>query len=137
MKSELRMSLPVEYDRTSQRILASDHQFIAELRGWGYLTGTGGLHLDNETACEIQDARGEFIAKCINESTELAQLREKLAAIRTVVKDETICSTPHCRGCRILAIIDGKDHGEDARPMVEAPEPSPEDQAQHDFMMGL
>ncbi len=35
---------------------------ICDLRGWGYLTGVGGLNLPPEHAAAIQDANREFIA---------------------------------------------------------------------------
>lgn len=35
---------------------------VLRVRGWGYLTGTGGLHLLEEEAAEIQDSLGRFIA---------------------------------------------------------------------------
>ncbi|MDE2107557.1 MAG: hypothetical protein KGL39_60755 [Patescibacteria group bacterium] len=35
---------------------------IADLRGWGHLTGVGGLRLSGEQAAEIQDATGHLIA---------------------------------------------------------------------------
>lgn len=34
-----------------------------DIRGWGYLTGTCGLH--PEDAAEVQDAFGAFVAKCM------------------------------------------------------------------------
>jgi hypothetical protein len=37
-------------------------QMIAEVRGWGYLTGAGGLGLDDDEAVDRQKAIGEFIA---------------------------------------------------------------------------
>ncbi len=35
------------------------------VRGWGYLTGTGGLHLDNEEAAKIQDDFALFVVTCL------------------------------------------------------------------------
>ena len=39
---------------------------ILRIRGWGYLTGVGGCHLDYETATQIQDEFGDFIVEQLN-----------------------------------------------------------------------
>ncbi len=44
----------------------SKKQFIS-IRGWGALTGTGGLHLDGDIAAKMQDEFAEFIIEKINE----------------------------------------------------------------------
>ena len=36
------------------------------IRGWGYLTGTGGLNLSHEEASNIQDTFAEFIISRLN-----------------------------------------------------------------------
>ena len=36
--------------------------YVGSFRGWGHLTGTGGLNLSEEDAAEVQDA---FIADCM------------------------------------------------------------------------
>jgi len=35
---------------------------ICDIRGWGYLTGVGGLKLSDDKAAEIQDANAHLIA---------------------------------------------------------------------------
>lgn len=35
---------------------------ICDIRGWGYLTGVGGLHLPSDAAIEIQNANADLIA---------------------------------------------------------------------------
>lgn len=35
------------------------------VRGWGYLTGAGGLHLDAEEACQIQDDFAKHVVNCL------------------------------------------------------------------------
>ena len=35
---------------------------IAQLRGWGRLTGTGGMNLPPHEAAKVQDARGRLMA---------------------------------------------------------------------------
>lgn len=34
---------------------------ILVVRGWGYLTGSGGLHLSEEEACKIQDDFARYV----------------------------------------------------------------------------
>ena len=41
---------------------------ILRIRGWGYLTGIGGCHLDHETATQIQDAFGDYIVEQLNKN---------------------------------------------------------------------
>ena len=41
---------------------------ILRIRGWGYLTGIGGCHLDHETAIQIQDAFGDYIVEQLNKN---------------------------------------------------------------------
>lgn len=38
------------------------------IRGWGYLTGTGGLHLPQEEAIRIQDEFGDYIVEQLNKN---------------------------------------------------------------------
>lgn len=40
------------------------------IRGWGYLTGIGGLHLDVNTAAQIQDEFGDYIVEQLNKNHE-------------------------------------------------------------------
>ena len=41
---------------------------VLSIRGWGYLTGPGGCHLDHETAAQIQDAFGDYIVEQLNKN---------------------------------------------------------------------
>mgnify|MGYP006998430548 FL=1 len=43
---------------------------IILLRGWGHLTGVGGLHLPPDVAAKIQDEFGEWIAKTLNNKND-------------------------------------------------------------------
>lgn len=38
---------------------------LAVVRGWGYLTGTGGLNLDPDEAAKIQDDFASFVVNCL------------------------------------------------------------------------
>jgi hypothetical protein len=40
------------------------------IRGWGYLTGIGGLHLPQEEAIKIQDEFGDYIVEQLNKNYE-------------------------------------------------------------------
>ena len=42
---------------------------ILRIRGWGYLTGIGRLHLSQEEAVKIQDDFGDYIVEQLNKTT--------------------------------------------------------------------
>lgn len=52
---------------------------ICDLRGWGYLTGVGGLHLPPEDAANIQDANARLISAA-PELLEACRYMHKLLA---------------------------------------------------------
>ena len=59
---------PFKYDCMGQCIFDDEGQLISDMRGWGYLTGTGGgLGYDSEKAANIQDKIGERIAQIMTE----------------------------------------------------------------------
>ena len=41
---------------------------VLRIRGWGYLTGVGGCHLNRETAAQIQDEFGDYIVEQLNKN---------------------------------------------------------------------
>lgn len=41
---------------------------ILRIRGWGHLTGIGGLHLSEEEAVRIQDEFGDYIVEQLNKN---------------------------------------------------------------------
>ena len=45
---------------------AKKKKHIMLIRGWGHLTGTGGLHLKDEAAAKIQDDFGQYIVETLN-----------------------------------------------------------------------
>lgn len=66
-------------------IFAQDNQMrVADVRGWGYLTGAGhgALGLDHHTAASIQDANAALIARAPELAEENQRLREALRRIR-------------------------------------------------------
>lgn len=52
-----RWKLPLHIDKDAMYIWDANHQMIAEIRGWGHLTGTGGLRLNHDEAVAVQKAR--------------------------------------------------------------------------------
>lgn len=46
--------------------IAKKKKHIMMIRGWGHLTGTGGLNLSNEEATHIQDEFGKYIVEVLN-----------------------------------------------------------------------
>lgn len=98
---------PWERDSYSLRINAVDvpkgPMHIADIRGWGYLTGKGhALALPDEEAIAIQRANAEFIAAARTDVPVLLQhiddMTAKLATARADAM-EVACSAV-CRKCR-------------------------------------
>lgn len=58
---------PFRYDPGSQMIFDADNHLVADIRGWGYLTGFGGLGMSDEEACKVQDCFGEWIAQAMTD----------------------------------------------------------------------
>lgn len=52
----------VSYERKSGMILVDDKALIL-IRGWGYLTGSGGLNLPDEEAAAIQDDLATYLVE--------------------------------------------------------------------------
>lgn len=62
--------LPFEYNEMGKQIGARDENdsyiMVADIRGWGHLTGQGSYDLDQDTAREIQDDLGKYLVSCAN-----------------------------------------------------------------------
>jgi hypothetical protein len=58
---------PFRYEREGTRILDANGVWVADMRGWGYLTGTGGLNLNRNVAAKTQDQMAEWIVELMNE----------------------------------------------------------------------
>jgi hypothetical protein len=58
---------PFKYDKMGNYICDNDGNMVFDMRGWGYLTGTGGLNCSPEKATKIQDRIGERVAKLMSE----------------------------------------------------------------------
>lgn len=59
---------PFKYDRDGSCIFDSKNNMIADVRGWGHLTGRGALALSEEEAIKIQDRIGAEIVRAMNEN---------------------------------------------------------------------
>lgn len=67
---------PFKYDRDGYCIFDSKNDMIADVRGWGYLTGRGALALSEEEAIKIQDRIGAEVARAMNESGKVVDAGE-------------------------------------------------------------
>ena len=63
-----------KFYRDSIGIYSENPKFNGEpiliIRGWGYLTGIGGLHLSEEEAIKIQNDFGDYIVEQLNKCIE-------------------------------------------------------------------
>lgn len=59
---------PFKYWDEGMSILDSNELHVIDIRGWGHLTGRGGLNLPHEEAMKIQDAFGKKVAQLLNEA---------------------------------------------------------------------
>lgn len=62
----LHWKLPLHIDALGMYIFDADNNMVAQLRGWGHLTGVGGLRLDPDFAKGVQIARGQAIVDAVN-----------------------------------------------------------------------
>lgn len=74
--------LPLSYDAKGAKIYTTvpghGYTMVADMRGWGYLTGKGALGLDPETAGKIQDEMGRYVTSCANFMPEAVELLHEL-----------------------------------------------------------
>lgn len=57
---------PFVYHEAGQWILDSDHNVVLDIRGWGFLTGCGGLWMSPEKASVVQDSIGKHVTELLN-----------------------------------------------------------------------
>lgn len=57
---------PFRYEQDGTMIVDSQDTLALDVRGWGYLTGAGGMDLDHDKAAGIQDALGSLVADLLN-----------------------------------------------------------------------
>lgn len=89
---------------------------IADLRGWGHLTGIGACNFDEEKASDIQDATGDFIARACNNHESLLEALKQLRINANRLCDRNLGGTyeDDCR--RSLAVAESAiQKAEDAR----------------------
>lgn len=68
------------------KIFAGDCR-VADIRGWGYLTGVGGLHLTDEEAEKVQHANAQLIVRAVNSHEELlSELRKARETLRDLAE---------------------------------------------------
>lgn len=66
----------LNFKKDSVHIIMCDEEHEKELiliRGWGYLTGVGGLNLSEEEAIEIQNDLADYIVERLNDRSELVK----------------------------------------------------------------
>jgi len=59
---------PFRYDSEGQKVFDSEGNMVADIRGWGYLTGRGGLDLSPDIAEKVQDEMGLRVAMLLTEN---------------------------------------------------------------------
>ena len=72
---------PLRYDIHGQMIFDANDNLVADIRGWGYLTGTGGLNLPEDEALKIQDKFGEDLANAYNKAAEMESILKELVRV--------------------------------------------------------
>lgn len=85
---------PWEHEKNGGMIYAYEMKMrVLDIRGWGYLTGWGGLHMNEEAAIKVQEANGDFAAHAREDVpaliAELRKLREENVELRKML-DPTV-----------------------------------------------
>lgn len=75
----LRWRLPLSPDQMGVYLFDANRTMVVQIRGWGHLTGVGGLQLDEDAAVAEQAARLDYIARAVNAHEEL------IAALRSML----------------------------------------------------
>lgn len=76
---DVRWRLPLSRDSMGTYFFDADRQMIAQIRGWGHLTGSGGLQLTEAEAVAVQNARMDHIVECVNRHAALVTALTNLA----------------------------------------------------------
>lgn len=68
INGEEKIKLPTSftYDASRQTVFNKQGHPVISIRGYGYLTGVGGLRLSHEEANHIQDSLGNYIVEKLN-----------------------------------------------------------------------
>ena len=65
--------------------------FVCEMRGWGHLTGQGGLALDEKEAFEIQQQHARFIAHCGTNANAIIEALERANELEELSVKQDVC----------------------------------------------
>lgn len=85
---------PWTTDAMAQTVRAANDQMtVCDLRGWGYLTGEGGLNLPEDHAIAIQEANARLIAAA-PDLLEVARLGFDLSAYTAAINFNGSPNTP-------------------------------------------
>lgn len=93
---------------------------VADMRGWGYLTGkgNGALALPEDEAIEIQRANAAHIVKCVNAFPDLVKALDEIAArarfeleMPTEMRDTAFSLIEKCARGALAAVKGAPDHG--------------------------
>lgn len=76
-------------------VWTADNIHLCDVRGFGHLTGTGGLHLSDKLACEIQDGWGRQIAEALNADADKDRQIAVLTKALDHYADESLWDDPH------------------------------------------
>lgn len=90
VNSGLHSPIPWRRDRLAQYVWADDargEMMVAQIRGWGHLTGVGGWRLPEEAAIAVQQANADFIVTACNAHDALVSQREELVKVLKQVID--------------------------------------------------
>ena len=58
---------PYTYEAGIAQLRDKNYMMVADIRGWGHLTGTEGLNLEEHEAASLQNAFGKKLARLLNE----------------------------------------------------------------------
>lgn len=111
-QADLRWKLPLHVDRLACFIYDADNHMIVEIRGWGHLTGTGGLNLGEDEAESVQKARAALIVHRVNTYEVLVEaLKHAERFCPCGARPESPHTHSHVPGCpieRALALAESR-----------------------------
>jgi hypothetical protein len=108
--SDLHWKLPLRGDSMGAYILDADGTMVAQMRGWGHLTGTGGLRLDGDTAVDVQKARQIEIVHRVNTHDEVVDLLRGMIGLVQLIQSREPDLEKNHRFVDALAFLER--HGE-------------------------
>lgn len=103
--TDLRWTLPLRADEYGCYVFDADGHMIVQIRGWGHLTGQGGLRLPEDEAIAVQVAWGKAIAAAVNALATPGPAKDPTAATWHAGQMALY------RRLEMLAAEDGRDAG--------------------------